>query len=311
MKNNLLIMMIAALSMCLFSACQNDVDVMETCDNITLKSMHGEHSLCQLNGLKFTVTEYQLSDDGGVYVQRTFADGQKSSVKSYKFSYVLGDYLNDHATRIINADAGENGQFELIWSNGVIADQENNLYEAKSVEKNFETVVENLPNTTWEYFDNELWIDTTTLDSLHYYKKNVRDTVYDPATGEPLKNSQGKDSFVIVLKDFVDTVYYDVYDTVGNKMTLDIKLVLNKDSKHNNNGSYLYDYKEYNYDLSVSKDSVVQNDFKWGFASVTSAKKFELKAVNTQHNDTTILKISNFDIKKKVLTFEDREMKLK
>ena len=92
-------------------------------------------------------------------------------------------------------------------------------------------------------------------------------------------------------------------------MTLKVELALNKKNKANV-GSYLCDYKEYNHDLTISKDSVVSYDFHWGLTSVTTAKKFKVAAVNDVKKDTTYFEISKFDKKKKVLTLGDHELKL-
>ncbi len=311
MKNNFLSLLIAGLIALSFSACQNDVDVMGGCDKITTKSIIGEHSLSHAEGLKFTVEEYKFAENGkGVFVQREFGDGLKSLEKTYEFAYSFEDYGKHNVGRDILVDAGDNGVFTLLWKDGFISDEQKRTYEASALEENFEKVIKNLPNTDWMYNEVVLWIDTITLDSLHAYTKNVKDTVYDPVTGEPLVNSKGKDSIVIVEKEFVDTVYYDVYDTVGNKMTLDIKLVLKKDGNNANVGTYLFDYKEFNYDLTLAKDSLVDRAFHWGFSSVTSAKKFVVTAVDDVKKDTINFEISKFDKNKKVLTLEDREFEL-
>lgn len=311
MKNKFLSVIIAGFVAFTFSACQNGVDVMGGCDKITTNSILGEHSLSLSNGLNFTVEEYKFAEDGkGVFVQRSFGDGIKTVGKTYEFTYSFEDYGKHNVGRAILVDAGDNGIFNLLWQDGFISNEQEYTYEASALEENFEKVIQTLPNTDWMYKESVLWIDTTTLDSLHIYKKNVKDTVFDPVTGKPLVNSNGKDSIKIVEKEFVDTVYYDVYDTVGNKMTLDIKLVLKKDANNANVGTYFFDYKEFNHDLTLAKDSVVDRAFHWGFASVTSAKKFVVTAVDDAKKDTVNFEISKFDKSKKVLTLEEREFKL-
>lgn len=311
MKNNFLSVIIAGLVTLSFSACQKDVDVMGGCDKITTNSILGEHSLNFTEGLNFTVEEYKFAEGGkGVFVQRSFGDGIKTVGKTYEFTYSYEDYGEHNVGRTILVDAGDNGVLALLWKDGFISDEQERTYEASALEENFEKIIKALPNTDWMYKDIALWIDTTTLDSLHIYTKNVKDTVFDPVTGEPLVNSKGKDSIVIVEKEFIDTVYYDVYDTVGSKMTLDIKLVLKKDANNVNTGTYLYDYKEFNHDLSLAKDSVVERDFHWGFSSVTSAKKFVVMAIDDAKKDTVNFEISKFDKNKKVLTLDGREFKL-
>lgn len=310
MKNNFLVLIIVGIIAFNFLACQNDVDVIDDCDKITTNSIVGEHSYAFADGLNYTVLEYKLDADAtGSFVERSFGNGVKTSTKTFDFLYSLDQYLPHNVGRVLHIDA-EEASFDCKWLNGVFYDEQQRAFEASALEENFKKVINDLPNTAWAFRDSTLWVDTIPMDSLHYYSKNVRDTVYDPVTGEPLVNSNGKDSVVIVLKDFVDTVFYDVYDTIGQKTLLDIKLQLNKGTDNLNKGSYIYDYKEFNYDLTVSKDSIVERTFQWGFSSVTSAKKFIVTAVDEVKKDTIHFEISKFDKKKKVLTLDDNELKL-
>lgn len=297
-------------SCCLaFSACEEKVDVSGTCDKITESSIAGEHTLATVDGLSYTINEYKLNAGEGVFVQRTFADGQKTTEKSYKFTYLLGEYVDFNAGRYLDVTTEDNSSFKMLWRDGILFDAENAALEATAVEENMTTIIKDLPNTSWSFYEKTLWIDTTTLDSLHCYTKNVREYVVDPATGDTLKNSEGKDSIKIVEKNFVDTVYYDVYDTVGNKMTRDVKMQI-KRTNNANTGTYYYDYREFNHDLTLAKDSVVDRTFHWGLKSITSAKKFVLVAVDDVKKDTVFFEISKFDKKKKTLTLEEREFKL-
>ena len=311
MKSYFLSVLMAGLIALSFSACQNDVDVMEGCDKITTNSILGEHSFSYAEGLNYTVVEYKLAEDGkGVFVERTFGDAIKTAEKTYGFTYSLEAYGEHNVGRFIRINSEEAGESELLWLDGAIRDDQKRVYEAVALEENFTKVITDFPNTNWNFSETVLWIDTIPMDSLHYYKKNVRDTVFNPETGKPFVNSAGKDSFVIVSKEFVDTVRYEVYDTVGNKSTLDIKFVVKKDTKNSNIGSYIFDYKEYDHDLTLTKDSVIDKTFHWGFSSVTSAKKFIVAAVDDAKKDTMAFEISKFDKKKKVLTLEERELKL-
>lgn len=311
MKNNYLSVVVVVLLAFGMSACQPDVDVMGGCDKITVNSIVGEHSLSSVaDGLLFTVTEYKFAEAGkGVFVERQFGDGVSTSEKIFDFTWTLEQYGEQNVGRFVHLNAGENGTWDFLWQDGFIHDDKGQVYEAAALEENAKKVMSDLPNTNWLFQDKELWIDTTVLDSLKYYEKNVKVVVVDPVTGDTLKNSKGNDSTIIVKKEFVDTVYYNKYDTVGNKMTLKVELALNKKNKANV-GSYLYDYKEYNHDLTISKDSVVSYDFHWGLTSVTTAKKFKVAAVNDVKKDTTYFEISKFDKKKKVLTLGDHELKL-
>lgn len=311
MKNNFLVVIFAGFITLNFLACQNEVDVIGDCDKITTNSIVGEHSYAFADGLNYSVLEYKLAADGtGNFVERSFGNGVKTSAKTFDFLYSFEQYLPHNVGRVIHIDAAEEGSFDCTWQNGAFYDEQKRAFEPSALEENFKKLITDLPNTAWGYRDSALWVDTIQLDSLHYYSKNVRDTVYDPVTGEPLVNSKGKDSVVIVLKDFVDTVYYDVYDTVGNKMVLDIKLELNKNANNLNEGAYSYDYKEFNYDLTVSKDSLVDRTFQWGLSSVTSAKKFTVVAIDDIKRDTIYFEISKFDKKKKELTLEGNELNL-
>lgn len=312
MKNSKFSILIIA-ALCAFGlvACQPDVDVMGGCDKITVNSIKGEQSLSLTEGLKMTVIEYKFLENGqGVFVQREFGNGVKTAEETYKFVYALEEYGNHNVSRTVSIDAGENGKHDFLWKDGVLYDDQNRGLKAAGLEENFKKVVKNLPNTAWAFHDTVLWIDTTTLDSLKFYTKNVKDTVYG-ADGKPLINSNGKDSFIIVKKEFVDTVYYDVYDTVGNKSTLDIEIALNKDAKHDNIGFYQYGYKEYDHELNLIKDSVVLFNYHWGLSSVTSAKKFVVTAVKDVENDTVIFEISKFDKAKKTLTLDEKDFDLK
>ncbi|MGN1240838.1 MAG: hypothetical protein ACI4TV_08200, partial [Paludibacteraceae bacterium] len=136
---------------------------------------------------------------------------------------------------------------------------------------------------------------------------SVYQKVKDPVTGEILKNADGKDSIAKVLK--VDTIRWNVYDTIGAKTNLDIRFSLKRESNANT-GSYIYDYKEYARDSVITRDSVYSAvDFHWGFTSVTSAKKAVVSGL-VAADDTLTFEISEFAIKNKTLKLGTDTLKL-
>ena len=305
MKNiSLCVMCIVCLTIGLVS-CKSEVDVFGTNETITQATLSKAHAYTTTEtGLTFRVIEYTLAKDGtGTRVERMFGDGVATEEQTKNLTYALGDYQNAYATRLIDIVFADGTTEQKTWEGGVLSDEEH-AYSSSKVADAFKTLYTDLPNTDWAYNEKTLWIDTIPMDSLKY--DSVFQKVKDPVTGEILKNASGGDSIAKVLK--VDTVRWNVYDTIGSKSNLDIRMTLNREANVNT-GSYTYDYKEYARDSVITHDSVRSvTNFHWGFVSVTSAKKATV--IGVLDTDTVTLEISDFAIKNKVLMLEGKTLKL-
>lgn len=305
MKNiSLCVMCIVCLTIGLVS-CKSEVDVFGTNETITQATLSKAHAYTTTEtGLTFRVIEYTLAKDGtGTRVERMFGDGVATEEQTKNLTYALGDYQNAYASRLIDIVFADGTTEQKTWEGGVLSDEEH-AYSSSKVADAFKTLYTDLPNTDWAYNEKTLWIDTIPMDSLKY--DSVFQKVKDPVTGEILKNASGGDSIAKVLK--VDTVRWNVYDTIGSKSNLDIRMTLNREANVNT-GSYTYDYKEYARDSVITHDSVRSvTNFHWGFVSVTSAKKATV--IGVLDTDTVTLEISDFAIKNKVLMLEGKTLKL-
>ena len=305
MKNiSLCVMCIVCLTIGLVS-CKSEVDVFGTNETITQATLSKAHAYTTTEtGLAFRVIEYTLAKDGtGTRVERMFGDGVATEEQTKNLTYALGDYQNAYASRLIDIVFADGTTEQKTWEGGVLSDEEH-AYSSSKVADAFKTLYTDLPNTDWAYNEKTLWIDTIPMDSLKY--DSVFQKVKDPVTGEILKNASGGDSIAKVLK--VDTVRWNVYDTIGSKSNLDIRMTLNREANVNT-GSYTYDYKEYARDSVITHDSVRSvTNFHWGFVSVTSAKKATV--IGVLDTDTVTLEISDFAIKNKVLMLEGKTLKL-
>lgn len=305
MKNiSLCVMCIVCLTIGLVS-CKSEVDVFGTNETITQATLSKAHAYTTTEtGLKFRVIEYTLAKDGtGTRVERMFGDGVATEEQTKNLTYALGDYQNAYASRLIDIVFADGTTEQKTWEGGVLCDEEY-VYSSSKVADAFKTIYTDLPNTDWAYNEKTLWIDTIPMDSLKY--DSVFQKVKDPVTGEILKNASGGDSIAKVLK--VDTVRWNVCDTIGAKSNLDIRMTLKREANVNT-GSYTYDYKEYARDSVITHDSVRSvTNFHWGVVSVTSPKKATV--IGVLDTDTVTLEISDFAIKNKVLKLEGKTLKL-
>lgn len=306
MKNLFLcVMCIVCLAVGLVS-CKSDVDVFGTNDTITQATLSKAHAYAVAEqGLKYRVIEYTLAKDGtGTRVERLFGDGVTTLDQTKNLTYALGDYQNAYATRLIDIAFADGTTEQKVWEGGVLSDEEH-PYSSAKVADAFKTIYTDLPNTDWALLKRTYWVDTIHMDSIKY--DSVYQKVKDPVTGEILKNAVGKDSIVKVLK--VDTIRWNVYDTIGAKTNLDIRFSLKRESNANT-GSYIYNYKEYARDSVITRDSVYSAvDFHWGFTSVTSAKKAVVSGL-VAADDTLTFEISEFAIKNKTLKLGTDTLKL-
>lgn len=298
---------------CALVACKKEVDVFGTNDTITVQTLNKNHSHIETGeGLSFTIAEYTFQKDGtGRRVERTIKDGEKTFDQTIQITWELGDYKEYAGGRTVHIYPKNGDAYDVLWKDGMI--REDGDYQFSNISMltsspvdNFKAVYSDLHNTTWHMQDSTCMIDTVIF---------YRDTTVTRVVRDTLKDVTGKDSIVLVKKEFPDSIKVTIYDTVGVNFYSTVDFSFMRDAgTFANTASYKYTYKGYVRDTIVSpdttilvpklvKDSAWAADFHWGYTAIASKKKCAVKGI-TETQDTLLLTLSDLDIKKKDLTIE-------
>lgn len=294
MKNKLFLSLLFSLTLgVILVACQPEVEVFESSKKIANATLLGSDSVRSggiVSGTSIKVVEYKfLPDNKAVRTESTFGDGVYEAPVSVNLSYTM-EYAENHVGLNITftPDNGENEPFTVYFNENVLVENgTDTLTDQVAKLANLEKIMADLPNTSWYFKDSTLWIDTTKLDSVKMVVTSSRQP--DPVTGRP----------IIVRDTTFDTIYYELYDTIGTMTYTEIEFTLNRDANTlDNKGHYYYEYSQYTREaeridsLSTLKDY----DARWGLYSITTARRFGVRMISEDKKQQDDLAISLYDL---------------
>ena len=283
-----------------------------------------------------TVYEYSLNEDGtGNY---KWSRPYKGLVEDYTeaFTWKRGELSEDLLS--IPITLSPTGKV-VKWTNGSIVDDVTTCSESAKL-SNYEKVLNALPRTSWEASDTVWFINVLHLDSMSYAWKNQKDTLTqaeitsenamlaanadeirkalgmaatDPVEVNVLKDL-GNGEFVVIYPHYVGTVVkYDYPDTLGLKSGMKTSVSFLYSDAEGYNGLYTYASTEYK--LNADSTDVIpvklENEhvpYKWYISQVSTAKKFNVKAVTD--DEVINMLISGFDKTKGTLDYNGITYKL-
>ena len=294
MKNKLFISLLFTLIIgSLLVSCKPEVEVFESSKKIANATLIGTDSVRSggvVSGASIKVVEYKfLPDYKAVRTESTFGDGVYEAPTSMNLSYAMEYAENNVGLNItFTPEDAEIAPFVVHFNENVMIENgTDTLSETMAKLANLEKIMADLPNTSWYFKDSTLWIDTTKLDSVKMVITSSRQP--DPVTGRP----------IIVRDTTFDTIYYELYDTIGTMTYTEIEFTLNRDANTlDNKGHYYYEYSQYTREaeridsLSTLKDY----DARWGLYSITTARRFGVRMISEDKKQQDDLAISLYDL---------------
>lgn len=313
MKTKVFLTAIFTASLVALTGCgkQENVNVEDLANQLTGSSFEATttRSKTVVDGLTIQVVEWTIVDAEKHQIAPfgyVFGNGVTEEWPSVVYNYEQGqlseDGLGMHYT-FTPLGSGE-ALNVLYWGNSLIINGDT-IADSSAPIANLKKIVENLSNTSWSFAARELCIFS---DTLHYIDTTINAVRRpDPITGKP----------TIVYDTIIAPKTKVVLDTIGATYEGTKFYAIQRDEKTLETTltetieETTYAVNEADRTLVLDKKVAETNEYHWGIASITSAKRFVLNVQNVKTGEMKQLRMSAFDKAKGKLTIGNDEYDLK
>lgn len=323
MKNKLLVcactVALVALS---FTSCKEKTDFDAIVDQISHETLKGYFSGAEADAdaLVLRITQFQFLDDESV-LRTTLAvgDGIGGDPAIRKFSsWKFGEYNNGGKGRYLTLypeDASEEPLMVNFINGGIIEENQPAMLDKNDKVTDVNPTQDKMIGKHWACNDTT-WFTVDTMITVIVYDTTYRyKPIFDPETGEPVLDDEGNPMYEQIIKKITEREVEKKAKKKVSPTNVDIRdLELFRDANtHANTGRWHLKSEAYKVDKNTrvsttEKDSLVDYDFRWSFASMASANAFVIRA--RQNDGTEELFEIRYDSQKNTITLDKQVLKI-